>query len=667
MSLEKFNKLINSNDRNIYVRTKNKVRCDAETYSYEEAKNFKQIAWWVHDNYVVIDVDIKSHANKLFKMVKDLKLNCHVFRSIKGAHFVFREKQNFPVPQVTTTYSSVGLKFDTRTTNKGYIVLPHKQNDRKWIKLCTNKLDELPMWLYPQKTLTNKYKDSIVSEGGKKQKIDIMPDWVHMGESDGRNDSLFRYFTTLLKAGKNLTIDEKRESIRLLNKYVLKQSLPDSELEATVIREELTENLKGDEIDHGQELDADIIANKILADEDIITKNEELFIYEDGYYRPYNENELHYLIHHKYDKKAKDFKRNEIVKFVRVKTDIRNDELNKHPLMLNCVNTRVNLQTLEEEEHTETTYDTIQVPHKYNLEAKPSNTLKNFLRFISNSNKNKLTLIYEMIGLCLVKQIVIEKFFILVGEKGANGKSTLLEIIENLLGSENVSNIDLGEIGTDEYAAAELYGKLANIGDDLKLSALKETGLIKTLTSGKSIQAKVKFKPRFKFRSFATMIYAANKIPITYDKTRGFYRRFEIIEFNKTVPVNKRDPFLVDKLTEQDYQYLLKVSIKAVANVIARNSLTQLSESQDAMEKYKTQNSSILSFLQESAIGIDEIHGHGVRDLYAAYKDYCDDGGYKKLQKSIFDSEISSLFDVDKKITSLGGKANKTRWVIKDE
>jgi putative DNA primase/helicase len=669
VSLKKFNELVNTQNKNVYVKINpehGKIRMNTEYYSYDEAQKMDVVGWWIHDDYVVIDVDIKKHANILYKMIKELKLNCHIFRSIKGAHFVFKEKQNFPIPQVTATYSACGLKFDTRTTNKGYIVLPHNLKERKWVRFAKGKLDTLPMWLYPQKTLTSKYKESVVSESGKKRKEDAMPDWVNL-EEGGRNDLLFRYFTTLLQNGKNLTVEEKRESVRLLNKYVLKESLPEKELESTVLREELTENLKNGEIDHGQELDPDIIANKILSNEDMISKNEQLFIFDEGYYRPCTENELHYIIHHKYDKKAKDYKRNEIVKFIKVKTDVRQEELNKNPLMLNCQNTRVNVQTLEQEQHTEASYDTIQIPHKYNLNAKPSKILKNFLAFVSNKNRQKLDLIFEMIGLCMVKKIIIEKFFILVGEKGANGKSTLLEIIENLLGSENVSNIDLGEIGRDEYAAAELYSKLANIGDDLKLSALKETGIIKTLTSGKWIQAQVKFKPRFKFRNFATMIYAANRIPITYDKTRGFYRRFEIIEFNNTVPLDKRDPFLIEKLTEEDYQYLLKRSIKAVSNVISRNGLTSLEESQNAMERYKTQNSSILSFVKDSNIGIGEIDTMGVKDLYAAYKSYCDDNGFKRLQSGIFDNEIKNIFPVEKKVTTRGGKANKSRWVVIDE
>ena len=80
--LKEFNELVNTKDRNIYVKINGKIRCDAEKYSYEEAKELNTIAWWIEDDYVVIDVDIKSHAEILFKIIKAKKINCHIFRQI---------------------------------------------------------------------------------------------------------------------------------------------------------------------------------------------------------------------------------------------------------------------------------------------------------------------------------------------------------------------------------------------------------------------------------------------------------------------------------------------------------------------------------------------------------------------------------------------------------
>ena len=97
-----------------------------------------------------------------------------------------------------------------------------------------------------------------------------------------------------------------------------------------------------------------------------------------------------------------------------------------------------------------------------------------------------------------------------------------------------------------------------------------------------------------------TMIYAANRMPITYDKSGGFYRRLIFIRFDKSVPEGQRDPFLVDKITKEDYEFLLHKSIDAVADVIERNKLTYLKESYDEKEQYKIDGSSILIFFNVS-------------------------------------------------------------------
>ena len=646
---DKFNSTFNEKNAACYVKCKDKMRIDKKFYHYNDILKEKEIGYWVQEPFIVIDVDNKRDANILNRIVKYKKLNCAIFKSRKGAHFVFRQNKRHKVKQVVRKKSVLGLEFDTRTENKGYIVLPHCQPERKWIKI-PNEIDELPGWLFPQ------------------TKIKDIPEFGNLGEGDGRNDTLFRYFKALIDYSKNMTINEKKETIELINRFILEEPLEEEELEKTVLREELIEDLGDpDLISNVANNDPDVIANKVIRDYDIITKNQVMYMFSKGYYKPISEDELHYVIHHSYDKHAKDHKRNEIVKFIRVKTDIRDEEVDKEPMIINLKNCRLNLQSMDTMDHDENVYDTIRIPYEYNPGAKPSTTLKNFLKFISEGKKDKLKLLYEMIGMCLLKKPIKEKLFILVGDKGANGKSTLLEIIENLLGSDNTANIDLGDIATDEHAAFELYGKLANIGDDLKLSALKETGLIKSLTSGKYIQAKVKYKNRFKFKNTATMIFAANRIPITYDKSGGFFRRFVIIRFDRSVPVAQRDPFLIEKLTRQDYEYLLKMASKSINNVICTNELTELEESKKALESYKNENSNVLMFLEENNISLKQIDLYPVRELYSSYKEYCQDCGYKPLQKSIFDADISQKFNAVKKSTTKAGRDNLMRWIIEEE
>lgn len=65
-------------------------------------------------------------------------------------------------------------------------------------------------------------------------------DFLDMDAGDGRNQALFNYILTLTANG--FTVDETREAIRILNKYVLKESLSDEELEV-ILRDEAFRSL----------------------------------------------------------------------------------------------------------------------------------------------------------------------------------------------------------------------------------------------------------------------------------------------------------------------------------------------------------------------------------------------------------------------------------------
>lgn len=66
---------------------------------------------------------------------------------------------------------------------------------------------------------------------------------------------------------------------------------------------------------------------------------------------------------------------------------------------------------------------------------------------------------------CLYRRNELGKAFILIGDK-SNGKSTFLHVVKNMLGDKNIASLDLKELG-DRFKTAELFGKLANIGDDI--------------------------------------------------------------------------------------------------------------------------------------------------------------------------------------------------------
>lgn len=67
----------------------------------------------------------------------------------------------------------------------------------------------------------------------------------------------------------------------------------------------------------------------------------------------------------------------------------------------------------------------------------------------------------------------------LYGPNGSNGKSTLLNMITRLLGRENASFLSLQDTA-ERFRLIEVYGKAANIGDDIPNSYLPDSSVFKS-------------------------------------------------------------------------------------------------------------------------------------------------------------------------------------------
>ena len=91
-----------------------------------------------------------------------------------------------------------------------------------------------------------------------------------------------------------------------------------------------------------------------------------------------------------------------------------------------------------------------------------------------------------------------QKSFIFLGQ-GANGKSTLLDLLLAFLGSLNASKVSLQDLGSNRFRVAELYGRMANIFTDLDNKSLQSTSMFKMITTGDPITAERKFKDPFEF------------------------------------------------------------------------------------------------------------------------------------------------------------------------
>lgn len=617
-----------------------KAPVNSKIVTFDEIKNTtNRIGWIVPKDYIVVDIDNRENAKVVFDILQALKIKFSFMRGRKGGHFIFKNQRG--ITSISAGLScSLGITVDIRAQAKGYIILPENDTDRHWGNI-TNDIDDIPFFLVPLK------------------KLQVNDTFLGMGEGDGRNDALLRHMLNLIDYAKELSINEKSESIRLINTYLFKSPLTDNELMKTVLRDDILKKEDAPEEEKG--CNEEKIASRIVKDKQIITVNEDCYIFTGKYYRRMYENaELERIIHSEYGTKFKSQQRSEIVKFVKLKSWVPVSELNKKWNEIVFRNGVLSLKDMKLYPHTPSVYNTIYIDVNYIEDAPYSAIIDDFFNTLASGEEDKKQLLYEIVGNCLIRKNIFSKFFIIYGP-GKTAKSTYLKMIQNLVGKENCSFLSLSDLES-QYQPAELFGKLVNLGDDIPYKGLKETDTLKKVVTGQMFSAQQKYKPSLNFENFAKLIFTTNELPQVNDRTSGFYRRVYIIDITRQI--ENPDPFFLDRLTEHDYEYLLSKAIQALMKCLKTNELTDVKSSQTQLLDYKTDQSSVLSFLKDMGYGKKDLDKYPCMTLYYEYKQYCLDVGFKCMKKVNFDREIQNELKMHKKNTTstveVGGTTNQT-------
>ena len=183
------------------------------------------------------------------------------------------------------------------------------------------------------------------------------------------------------------------------------------------------------------------------------------------------------------------------------------------------------------------------------------------------------------------------KAFILIGDK-SNGKSTFLHVVKNLLGDQNIASLDLKELG-DRFKTAELFGKLANIGDDIGDEFIANASVFKKLVTGDRVNVERKGQDPFEFNNYSKFLFSANNIPRIKDKTGAVQRRLVIVPFDAKFTPNDADfrPFIKDELCEQSsMEYLALLGLQGLKRVLGNAQFTTSSRVQGQLDEYEQNN-----------------------------------------------------------------------------
>ena len=277
---------------------------------------------------------------------------------------------------------------------------------------------------------------------------------------------------------------------------------------------------------------------------------------------------------------------------------------------------------------------TVQIPHDYDPGGQLTGTMvQNWLSFICNTPED-IEMLTEFAGLCMTRDCRQQKFMILCGE-GGTGKSTVIRMIDKMIGTENISNISLNQL-TQRFAAFGLMGRLLNSCADLEIDALSDVSTLKKVLGEDMISAEAKGKDAVSFRSYAKLIFSTNELPIVKgEKTNGFYRRLLILTMDR-VP-EKRETDFFDRLSAEIDDFI-RISVTALERMYQRGQITESPGSIEAVKRLRCDSDTVEAFLTERVEKVPDSTENRIKksDLYRSYEEFCRDMERQSLTKQSF-------------------------------
>ncbi|WP_144596750.1 DNA primase family protein [Bacillus cereus] len=324
---------------------------------------------------------------------------------------------------------------------------------------------------------------------------------------------------------------------------------------------------------------------------------------------------------------------------------IEEDDLDPYPNLINFNDCVLDIKTGKISNHSPdyrfTSFINANYCNKYSIGG-------NFLEFINqctNDDENKVKQLQELIGYSISNYSNAKKWFVLLG-KPHTGKSTILELLTEIIGEDYTSNVPLHELN-NKFALADLFKKKLNVSGELNDAVLKNINIIKALTGNDRLRADRKYQLPINFINRAKIVMAGNLMPQlqTADNTSAFTDRILFVIFNNSIPVDKRDYKLKEKLISER-NFIVQWAIKGLKRLIKNNFVfTECSDSINFKKHYQKEMNNVNDFIKSLCFldtNNEQIRVHK-RDLYIAYINYSRDNCQSTLSGRDFFNEIRKL------------------------
>ena len=356
-------------------------------------------------------------------------------------------------------------------------------------------------------------------------------------------------------------------------------------------------------------------------------------------------------------------RRDNMLRFARFETGIpvRPADLDRDPWLLNLVNGTLDLRSAELKAHDRGALITKLAPVAYDATA-TCPRWEAFLSQVMAGDQEAIGFLQRLAGYALTGDVSAEVLFFFVGA-GANGKTTFLRVLQDLLG-DYARSVPTDLLIGDENKGGATPERMALMGS--RMAVCQETAEgkalsaanVKQITSRDKISARGLYQDASEFEPTHKLFLGTNHKPRVRSADEGTWRRLFLVPFTVTIPESERNPHLLEELRAEHAGILSWAVRGSVAWQVAGGGRLGLAAPESvlrATNHYRAAEDVLGPFLEDLCVRVPDARVDKP-DLLRAYLHWADANKETPVSAWTFNTRISDLAGVS------DGKSGSARY-----
>jgi len=243
--------------------------------------------------------------------------------------------------------------------------------------------------------------------------------------------------------------------------------------------------------------------------------------------------------------------------------------------------------------------------------------------------KEYIKTLHQIIAYSLLPSYPLNRLFCFIGS-GMNGKSKFLELLTKFVGEDNCTSTELDTLLTSRFETARLHKKLVCLMGETNFNEISRTSILKKLTGGDLIGFEYKNKNPFHDKNYSKIIISTNNLPTTTDKSKGFYRRWLIIDFPNEFSEQK--DILLD-IPEEEYECLARKCCFILKDLLDERRFHNEGTIEDRIEKYEAKSDFLQKFVDDAII--EDVNDFITKsEFFRRFSAWCKENRHRQLSET---------------------------------